>query len=249
MTSKLSAKFFEIFRNLKSDAIPRPPRPSESCPQDNSEPEAQNENVDYTDNQNIFAEQDGHKKGKKKPKYKKSYSMPNPDMPEEEDRRGSNASSTVNTQATGNVINIVNSNNVRCGNELIYYMGPVYGHRGQSNTSANYDEEEPVEKTNLITLLLEANNKPEHDYIDYISKHLGKNWHSFFRRLGYKQGTIETAEIDMAKHGVAEARYKLLLDWIRNDSDGTLGKLANALWEDGERQIVKELAAMYNKTT
>ncbi|XP_045779868.1 receptor-interacting serine/threonine-protein kinase 1-like [Maniola jurtina] len=251
MTSKLSAKFLEIFRNLKSDAVPRPPRRNESFPEDNSQAEAQNENVDFPDNQEeIFVEQDEPKKGKK-PKYKKSFSVPNresPDMPED-DRRSSNASSVVNTQATGNVINIVNSKDVRCGNEIFYYMGPVYGHRGQPNTSTpTFDDEEPVEKTNLIQLLLEAKNKPEHDYIDYISKHLGKNWHSFFRRLGYKQGQIETAEIDMAKNGVAEARYKLLLDWIRNDVDGTLGKLANVLWEDGERQIVKELAAMYNKT-
>lgn len=43
--------------------------------------------------------------------------------------------------------------------------------------------------------------------MDYISKNLGKNWHSFFRRLGYKQGQIETAEIDMAKYGVAEVKY------------------------------------------
>ncbi|XP_023946794.2 uncharacterized protein LOC112052094 [Bicyclus anynana] len=251
MASKLSAKFLDLFKNLKSDAVPRPPRQNDSSPQDNSQTEAQNDNVDFGDDQEeIFVEQDDPKKGKKKPKYKKSFSTPNrdtPDMPEDDDRRSSNASSTVNTQATGNVINIVNSNNVRCGNELVYYMGPVYGHRGQPNASANFEDEEPVEKTNLIIRLLEATNKPEHDYIEYISKHLGKNWYSFFRRLGYKQGEIETVEIDMAKHGVAEARYKLLLDWIRNDDDGTLGKLANVLWEDGERQIVKEMAAMYNK--
>ncbi|XP_026497862.2 uncharacterized protein LOC113401985 [Vanessa tameamea] len=246
MTSKFSAKIFEMFRNLKSDAVPRPPRNTTE-----PETEAQNENVDYTNQEEIFVEQDDRKKKKKKPKYQKSFSEPSPEnteFAEEDDRRSSNASSNVNTQASGNVINIVNSKNVRCGNEFVYYMGPVHGHTGKSKTSkSESDDEEPIEKTKDIILLMETKHQAEHEYIDYISKNLGKNWHSFFRRLGYKQGQIETAEIDMAKHGVSEARYKLLLDWIRNDDDGSLGKLANILWEGGERLIVKELAEMYKK--
>lgn len=64
------------------------------------------------------------------------------------------------SSATGSVINIVNSNHVRCGADYVYYMGPVYGAHGQPNRSTStYDDEEPVEKTNLIMLLLEANNK------------------------------------------------------------------------------------------
>ncbi|XP_050344665.1 uncharacterized protein LOC126769795 [Nymphalis io] len=251
MTSKFSAKIIEMFRNLKSDAIPRPPRNSNSGLSDTTETEAHNENVDYTNQEEIFVEQDDRKKKKKKPKYQKSFSEPSPENTEfvdEDDRRSSNASSNVNTQASGNVINIVNSRNVRCGNEFVYYMGPVHGNPGKPKTpKSESDDEEPIEKTKDIILLLETKHKPEHEYIDLISKNLGKNWHSFFRRLGYKQGQIETAEIDMAKHGVAEARYRLLLDWIRNDDDGTLGKLANVLWEGGERLIVKELAAIYKK--
>nr|AFK75942.1 IMD-like protein [Vanessa cardui] len=245
MSSKFSAKIFEMFRNLKSDAVPRPPRHTTEA-----ETEATNEN-DHTNQEEIFVEQDDRKKKKKKPKYQKSFSEPfpeNTDFSEEEDRRSSTASSNVNTQASGNVINIVNSKNVRCGNEFVYYMGPVHGHTAKSKApKSESDDEEPIEKTKDIILLLETKHQAEHEYIDYISKNLGKNWHSFFRRLGYKQGQIETAEIDMAKHGVSEARYKLLLDWIRNDDDGTLGKLANILWEAGERQIVKELAEIYKK--
>ncbi|OWR47948.1 hypothetical protein KGM_215778B, partial [Danaus plexippus plexippus] len=147
----------------------------------------------------------------------------------------------------GNVINIVNSSKVRWGNEFVYYMGNAYGQPGKSHTPSS-DDEEPIEKTELIVLLLEANIEPEHEYIDYISKHLGKNWYSLFRRLGFTQGQIETAEIDNAKQGVAEARYKLLLDWTRNDDIGTLGKLSNVLWEDGERQIVKDMADIYDRS-
>ncbi|CAH2102311.1 unnamed protein product [Euphydryas editha] len=240
MANKLGAKFFEIFRNIKSDAEPRPPRKNDMS---DTTPKTDNENEDQEE---IFVKQ--HKK-KQKPKLKKSFSKPpkeSPELPEEEDRRNS----TVYTHASGNVINIINSSKVHCGNEIIYYMGPVNGNLGRAKKQQSEDEnedEEHVEKTNIIILLLESDKKPEHDYIDYISKHLGEDWQRFFRRLGYTQGQIETAEIDTAKLGVAEARYKLLLDWIRNDDDGTLGKLTNILWTEGERQIVKELAAMYYK--
>lgn len=250
MTNKLSAKFFEIFR-LKSDAVPRPPRQSQSSPgSETPTTESFNENVNNAHQQeDQFGEKKKSKK-KDKPKYKKSFSAPPSDTPEfEENETRNNTGSNVNTQASGNVINIVNSKNVRCGNEFVYYMGPVQGQHNRSRTPPSDDDcdDEPVKKNNLILLLLEAENKPEHEYMDYISKHLGKNWHSFFRRLGYKQGQIETAEIDMAKYGVGEARYKLLLDWVRNDDDGTLGKLANVLWDDGQRQIVKELATLYSR--
>lgn len=61
--------------------------------------------------------------------------------------------------ASGNVINIVNSKNVRCGNEIVYYMGPVHGQPSRSKTPPSDDDDEPIEKTNLIVLLLEANQK------------------------------------------------------------------------------------------
>nr|AFK75935.1 IMD-like protein [Appias lyncida] len=247
MTNKLSAKFLEIFRNLKSDAVARPPRPHSF--NENAE-DTQDENVDNSNNnaaEDIFSEKSKSKKGKKKPKYKKSSSTPEPDpMPTEDeaDRRDSNGSSVVNTQASGNVINIVNASNIRWGNEFVYYLGPVNGHQSSPKTPTH---EEVVEKTNLIKLLMDSDVQPSHEYIDYVSKNLGKNWYSIFRSLGYTRGQIETAEIDNAKNGVAEARYKLLLDWVRNDDNGTLGKLATVLWEEDERHIVKELAVIYQR--
>lgn len=63
--------------------------------------------------------------------------------------------------ASGNVINIVNSKNVRCGNEFVYYMGPVQGQHNRSKTPPSDDDcdDEPVKKNNLIMLLFEAENK------------------------------------------------------------------------------------------
>ncbi|VVC94902.1 unnamed protein product [Leptidea sinapis] len=243
MSKMFSAKFLDLIRNLKSDAVPRPPRSQQFC---ENVDDTQNENINSsnTPEEHIFSN-DNEKKGKKKSKFKMSFSQPNTEDPvydDSEDRRSSSASSVVHTQTNGNVINIVNASNVRWGNEFVYYLGPVNGHSAPPNTPMY--EEEKVEKDNLITLLMES--KEKHDYINYISNNLGKNWYSIFKSLGYSRGQIETAEIDTAKNGVAEARYKLLLDWIRNDDDGTLGKLATVLWTEGERHIVKELAAMYH---
>lgn len=45
--------------------------------------------------------------------------------------------------------------------------------------------------------------------MDYVSKNLGKNWHCFFRSLGFTQGRIETAEINAAGYDISEVSIKL----------------------------------------
>ncbi|CAH2050635.1 unnamed protein product, partial [Iphiclides podalirius] len=169
-------------------------------------------------------------------KKKNSFGLPKK-REDKEQEHGS--SSNVNVQATGNVINIVNSRDVHWGNEIVYYMGPTNVQQKQQSNVEN------IEKSNIIVLIMEAEIKPNHEYIDYISKNLGKDWHPIFISLGYSKNRIETFEIDEAGRGISEVRYKLLLDWVRNDEDGTLGKLTKHLWEEGERQLVKELAIMY----
>ncbi|XP_049885877.1 uncharacterized protein LOC126380477 [Pectinophora gossypiella] len=253
MTS-ISAKILDVFRNLRSDATPRAPRPEQhnttnDVIEDNN---YNNENVDTSNDQEeeevIIIEPDDDCKKDKKPKNKKSFfsagKKKNFSCPDKGKEHISPVANRVNTQATGNVINIVDSKNVTCGDKFVYYLGPT---NGRNNMPTDIPNEEYIEKTNLITLLMEAKITPEHEYIDYISKNLGRNWHSFFRRLGYTKGRIETFEIDEARNGVSEARYKLLLDWVRNDDDGTLGLLATHLWEEGERHIVKELSVIYKK--
>lgn len=107
MTNKLSAKFLEIFRNLKSDAVPRPPRQSQSFPGPETPPtESFNENVNNAHQQeDQFGEKKNSKKKDKKPKYKKSFSTPPSDTPEfEENEQSNNAGSNVNTQGQFNLI-------------------------------------------------------------------------------------------------------------------------------------------------
>lgn len=64
----------------------------------------------------------------------------------------------INVSATGNVINIVNSKNVRWGND--YYMGPT-NMKPPTNTNCKDEKEseENIEKNNLIKLLMEAKIK------------------------------------------------------------------------------------------
>ncbi|XP_075974679.1 death domain-containing immune deficiency protein [Anticarsia gemmatalis] len=243
-------RLLEKFKNLKSDAMPRPPRPAEN--ESTEEPErprvyVNGEEEDVEEEIIIEPEDDLKKKPRKKDRSKSKKSK-DEDIYEEENPKSSKekrgSTSSVNVQATGHVYNIVNSSGVRLGND--YYFGPVSPPQSKARNSNKYEED--VQKDNLITLLMEATIRPDHDYIDYVSKNLGENWFSFFRALGFSAGRIKTAEIDAKGYGISEARYKLLLDWVNNDDDGTLGRLATLLWKEGERSVVKELSAMYKKS-
>lgn len=243
------SKILEMFKNLKSDAMPRPPRRSEDEHQvHDNETEHPNVIIEDVDEEEIIIESEDDKK--KKPRKKNSkpkkvvYDDDDDDDMLKPNKNKCDSSSSVKVQATGNVYNIVNSSKVRVGND--YYFGPVSSASKSKTKTDDYEEE--IVKDNLITLLMEAKIKPEHDYLSYISKNLGKNWHAFFRVLGFKQGRIETAEINAGGYDVSEARYKLLLDWVNNDDDGTLGRLSTLLWEEGERSIVKDLSIMYKKS-
>ncbi|KAM3967568.1 death domain-containing immune deficiency protein [Aphomia sociella] len=235
-----------IRRNLKSDAVPKPPRQDP-----NKEPEVEkqpnNENVNSSEQEpepeeiliedndiddepkhnNSFYKENKKKNGNSKTK-KNEFNIPNKDF-------------IVNTQATGHVVNIVNSTGVHWGNSYAYNLGPT-------SQKQNMDPHEAkIQKDNLITLLMEAKEEVEYEYMDFVSKNLGKNWRSLFVTMGYTRGRIETFEIDESKNGISEARYKLLLDWSRNADDPSLGHLATLLWDEGEREVVKALSLIYEK--
>ncbi|CAH0592619.1 unnamed protein product [Chrysodeixis includens] len=243
------SKLLEMFKGMKSDAVPRAPRPSA----EDVESEGQNVNDSSQEQEEeIIIEpepEDDLKKQKKSKipffKTKKVEDNDDDEKPKKKTKDKSEGSSSVNVQATGNVYNIVNAKDVRLGND--YYFGPVAMSPQKTGKEKQY-QEEVIEKDNLIRLVMEATIKPDHDYLDYISKNLGKNWHTFFRSLGFTQGRIETAEINAAGYDISEARYKLLLDWVNNEDDCSLGRLTNLLWDEGERSIVKNLSVMYKKS-
>lgn len=249
-------KLIEMFKNLKSDAVPRAPRPVEQVNNETPEERTRSRHSEQSrqeeeEEEIVIEPEEDLKRNKKKENKKYSKSMKFGEDDEDVNNIGDEkgASSCANIQATGTVYNIMNSKHVRLGND--FYFGPVTQatpSTTSSPTKENKHEEEHIEKDNFISLLMEATTKPEHDYLDYISKNLGKNWHSFYRSLNFTQGRIETAEINAAGYDISEARYKLLLDWVNNDEDGSLGRLATLLWQEGERSIVKALSLIYKKS-
>ncbi|KAL0850995.1 hypothetical protein ABMA28_006888 [Loxostege sticticalis] len=249
--ASVSSRLLEMFRNLKSDAVPKPPRHSDADAETQSPtPEDPTDNnrgreEDDDEHEEIIFEDDDFVKDDKKPKFKFPF-KPRKDKDESKDpkahknfKRG--CYNSVNTQATGTVFNVVNANGVQFGSNFVYYMSATNGNVKSEKTSRPGDN---IEKDNLITLLMETKIQPTHKYIDFVAKNLGINWKSIFVSLGYLIGRIDTLEMEK---GITEARYKLLKDWVDNDDDGTLGRLASILWEEGERQIVRELSIIYKE--
>ncbi|KAL4716901.1 hypothetical protein ACJJTC_012712 [Scirpophaga incertulas] len=248
----ITNKLIEIFKNLKSDAVPNPPRTENEQPHSTSgyESTEQNSNTqqgteDDDDHEEIIFGADDFMKDEKKSKF--SFSFPSkskkkndPKQPKSEKNDENGSFSSVNTQASGAVFNVVNSSGVQFGSNHVYYMSSCK--KNQKNVDD--EEEEVIEKSNLITLLMESKIQPSHKYIDFIAKNQGVNWKSFYISLGYLKGRIETLVMEV---GISEARYQLLLDWVNNDDDGTLGRLATILWDEGERQIVKELSLIHKE--
>ncbi|CAH0766399.1 unnamed protein product [Diatraea saccharalis] len=261
--ANITNKLMELLRNIKSDAVPKPPRaePAEPDSTTNSTDEPvthgdspkthkKQTNEDDDHEEIIFGEEDFVKEKKTKPKFPFKSKKNKGDSPKEHkgsknDKNG--MYSSVNTQATGTVYNVVNSKNVQFGSNNVYYMSAT-----SKNVKKGYDagedgedeDENYVPKDNFIVLLMESEIEPTFKYMDFISKNLGINWKAFYTSLGYLKGYIDTLVLE---NGIIEARYKLLDDWVRNDNDGSLGRLATLLWEAGERQIVRELSLIYKE--
>lgn len=251
MTS-LKSKLAEFLKGIKSDAKPQAPRPkSQPTPESYPEPNGNDDAASESEPEEIIIEDMDDEKKKKKASYKKPFfnkstSFPGEKKKDKNKKNKDNYGNFVNTQATGDVINIVGCNNFRWGND--YYMGNT---KKQAPPKKYFQEEDSeseddIKKCNLIKLLLEADIKPEHEYLDYISQNMDEKWHRFFVKLGFTPGRIKTFIIDNASYGVAEARYGLLLEWVNSKRDPTLGDLSDLLWKHGERRIVKELAIMYS---
>ncbi|XP_028158850.1 uncharacterized protein LOC135073066 [Ostrinia nubilalis] len=249
--ASVGSRIFELFRSLKSDAVPKPPRPAEDTESRGAKPnittEDSKEPVENEDeHEEIIFEEDDFIKTEKKTKFrspfksKKGKDDHKDPKPEDHDKRGS--FSSVNTQATGTVFNVVNATGVQFGSNYTYYMSATNGNTEKSEKKGYTGDN--IEKDNLIILLMESKIEPTHKYIDFISKNLGTNWKSFFGSLGYLIGRIDTLQMEK---GITEARYKLLKDWVDNDDDGSLGRLASLLWDEGERQIVRELSIIYKE--
>lgn len=101
-------KFFEIFRNLKSDAVPRPPRSNKEKPtKTKTDEQENNENVDSNNEpEEILVESDNEEevKSEKKPTFK----FFKPSKKEGKLRKDKHSNSTVNTQGKSLIILMIN---------------------------------------------------------------------------------------------------------------------------------------------
>ncbi|XP_053622680.1 protein immune deficiency [Plodia interpunctella] len=252
--ASVTSRFLDLIRrNLKTDAVPRPPRlDSDQNNEAPGESYSPNQNTDPASEESeeiLIEDNDENSKSKyDEPKVKGTYFK----SKKRKNFRGSepkienidpNEQVQVNTQAGGHVINIVNTVGTHWGNNYVYHLSSK---KNDKTIDADSDDE-VIQKDDLITLLLEAEEEVDHEYIDFISKNLGRKWRSFFISIGFTRGRIETVEYDEMKNGVSEVRYKLLLDYIRNADDPSLGNLATCLWDEGEREVVKGLSIIYKK--
>ncbi|GBP37498.1 hypothetical protein EVAR_79432_1 [Eumeta japonica] len=226
MTS-IKQMFAQTFRTLKPDAVPKPPRPENN--------ENINENDSLSDVEEVIIPPSA-KAEKKKSKDKNTK--------DKKDRKSSSeAAPTIHAQAGSSVYTFLHCDKVHWGPEITFNFGTSTA----KNEEQHEKKEEYIEITESIQCVMKSNIKAEHEYIDYVSKNLSENWRSFFLSLGYSSGQIATIVEEQAHNGISEARYQLLLDWVRNDDDGTLGRLATSLWKAEEREVVKHLALIYER--
>ncbi|XP_026320250.1 uncharacterized protein LOC113230505 [Hyposmocoma kahamanoa] len=104
-----------------------------------------------------------------------------------------------------------------------------------------------VEKDNDIVSLMECTSKPTRKYLLHTAAYTGRTWRRTFVNIGIDEQIIENYLYENPREPIREIRYQILLDWLRNSENATLGYLSANLWENGHRQLVNELASMYRE--
>lgn len=101
----------------------------------------------------------------------------------------------------------------------------------------------------------------EHPIMDVIASHLGEDWRSVVRDLGFSNGEIDHFYEDNFAYGVKEVSsldlvgscrltvtsapqviYKILSEWRQREEEPHLGKICQVLWSrDIHREVVYKL--------
>lgn len=97
-------------------------------------------------------------------------------------------------------------------------------------------------KTRTIELLLKSDKDIEHSEMDVIATHLGEDWRSVARDLGFSNGEIDHFYEDNFAYGVKEVIYKILTEWKQREEEPQLGIVCKILWSrDIHREVVHKL--------
>ncbi|KAJ6640985.1 Protein immune deficiency [Pseudolycoriella hygida] len=141
----------------------------------------------------------------------------------------SSALSLTNTQQ--NIFNLSHMNNVQFGNT--YHI----------NNNVDERRSKPSDqRTKSIDEMMKSNERINQKVMEVISTHLGQDWPSLFRALGFSNGQIDQMKEDYYINGVKEVIYRLLLDYTQNNVDphlGTIGYITKLMWKLGFKECVK----------
>lgn len=70
-----------------------------------------------------------------------------------------------------------------------------------SNSEENERKRQRYRKTKSIVAMMEDQTEPNYRILDAVATHLGRNWKSLMRELGFSEGQIAQAFIDHHLHG------------------------------------------------
>lgn len=77
----------------------------------------------------------------------------------------------------------------------------------------------------------------------FLSKHMGASWRFTLRALGFTEAEIDqrcSTYLNL-REGVYEIIYSSLYDWSCKQGDATVGQLCTILWENDQKECVREL--------
>lgn len=86
--------------------------------------------------------------------------------------------------------------------------------------------------------MMKSTDELTHRACDVISTHLGEGWRNVIRELGFSDGRIEQMYEENQVKGIKEVIYQFLLEFSRNDDNGTLGNVSRLLWKCGHKETV-----------
>nr|DBA24606.1 TPA: hypothetical protein GDO54_012237 [Pyxicephalus adspersus] len=149
-----------------------------------------------------------------------------------------NPSNSANLNKPINVT-ISNSRAVQIGNGnymLVENPPPTNMHFTQN---MNHEQYQHLFGNNLLV--------NEHQ-IHLLTENLSKKWKEFARKVGFRQPEIEEIDHDYERDGLKEKVFQMLYKWQMKEGskNATVGKVAKALYDLGEKDLLMELIQLNN---
>uniref|UniRef100_A0A182FB11 Uncharacterized protein n=2 Tax=Anopheles albimanus TaxID=7167 RepID=A0A182FB11_ANOAL len=128
-----------------------------------------------------------------------------------------------------NVFQLKNTRNVHIGDNIFIQTA----HRQNQPHEVKWKK---LKQSSTIMHMMHSSIDIENEVLEIVSRHLGYEWKSFARKLGYSKGQIDAFEED--NRTLSEQIYNFISDWNRSEDNPTLGKLVSLLWENDHKETV-----------